>query len=160
MARSYDYDPDILGRADRARRREGACLMASNIDPSIPPSGRAYTDGVRNNFAAAKGEIETLQAAALGGGVTKTDRSGVIALGGQPQALMPANPSRVGWSFQNKSQSNMYYDDIGLPADPASNSSTYLPPGAYYESEQGGASVGAISLYGDATNAQFAAKEW
>src|SRR5579862_7788024 len=93
-------------------------------------------------------------------GVTKTDRSGVITIGGQAQPLMAANPSRKGWSFQNKSTANMWFNDLGAAADPAANNATYLPPGAYYESETGGASVAAISLYGDVTNAQFVAKEW
>lgn len=38
--------------------------MASNIDPTKPPSGPvAYTSDVRANFLAAKTEIEALQAA-------------------------------------------------------------------------------------------------
>ena len=94
------------------------------------------------------------------GGVTKTDRSGTIALGGQAQALMPANASRKGWSFQNRSGGSMWFDDLGNAAAPASNSATYLPPGAYYESEPGGASIAAVSLYGDVTGSQFVAKEW
>lgn len=36
--------------------------MASNIDPTKPGSGNAYTAGVRENFSAAKAEIEALQA--------------------------------------------------------------------------------------------------
>ena len=47
-----------------------------------------------------------------GTGVTKTDRSGTIALGGQAQALMPANASRKGWSFQNRSGGSMWFDDL------------------------------------------------
>lgn len=35
--------------------------MSSNIDPAIPPFGAATTAGVRNNFNAAKTEIEQLQ---------------------------------------------------------------------------------------------------
>ena len=93
-------------------------------------------------------------------GVTKTDRSGAIALGGQAQTLMAANTARKGWSFQNKSNSNLWFNDLGGTADPTANNATYLPPGAYYESEPGGASVAAISLIGDTTGAQFAAKEW
>jgi len=93
-------------------------------------------------------------------GVTKTDRSGVITLGGTAQSLMAANPSRKGWSFQNKSVANMWFNDLGAVADPVANNSTYLAPGAYYESEISGASIAAISVIGDATNAQFVAKEW
>lgn len=39
--------------------------MASSIDPAIPPFGNATTAGVRNNFAAAKSEIEALQGARI-----------------------------------------------------------------------------------------------
>lgn len=37
--------------------------MASNINAAIPPFGSPTTAGVRNNFAAAKAEIEALQTA-------------------------------------------------------------------------------------------------
>jgi hypothetical protein len=93
-------------------------------------------------------------------GVAKTDRSGAIALGGQAQVLMAANPARIGWSFQNKSTTDMWFNDLGAAADPASASSVYLPPGSYYESEYNGASVAAISLFGTTTAAAFVAKEW
>jgi hypothetical protein len=116
-------------------------------------------DPVSALAAATKQYVDT-NIMAIIGGVTKTDRSGVITLGGTAQVLMPANPSRNGWSFQNKSVGNMWFNDLSGGADPASNSSTYLPPGAYYESETGGASVAAISLIGDTTGAQFVAKEW
>lgn len=39
--------------------------MTSNIDPSLPGEGKAYTADVRNNFAAAKNEIEELQNAVV-----------------------------------------------------------------------------------------------
>lgn len=93
-------------------------------------------------------------------GVTKIDRSGTITLANTAQTLMPANASRHGWSLQNKSTANMWFNDLGGTADPASNSSTYLPPGAYYESESGGASIASVSIIGDANAAQFVAKEW
>ena len=35
--------------------------MSSNIDTAIPPFGTPTTAGVRNNFTAAKSEIEALQ---------------------------------------------------------------------------------------------------
>lgn len=35
--------------------------MSSNIDTAVPPLGNATTAGVRNNFSAAKTEIEALQ---------------------------------------------------------------------------------------------------
>jgi hypothetical protein len=94
------------------------------------------------------------------GGVVKTDRSGVIVLGGTAQTLMAANSARTGWSFQNKSAADMYFNDLGGTANPTSNNSTYLPSGAYYESEIGGASLQAISIISPVTNAVFVAKEW
>jgi len=137
--------------------------MASNIDPTKPAEPVAYTADVRANFAAAKAEIEELQAVGPsggGGGVTKTDRSGVIFLGGQPQPLMAANPARRGWSLQNKSGVDMYFNDLGFGALPSSNAAIFLPAGGYYESEPGAASVAAISLFCSLTNAAFAAAEW
>jgi len=93
-------------------------------------------------------------------GVTKTDRSGVIALGGQAQQLMAANSARKGWSFQNKSTADMYFNDLGNTASASANNATYLPAGAYYEAEPGGASVAAVSVFCAVTGAQFVAKEW
>jgi len=94
------------------------------------------------------------------GGVTKTDRSGVVTLGGQAQTVMAANAARKGWSFQNKSTADMYFNDLGGTASGTANNSTYLPADAYYESEPGGASVTAISVFCAMTGAQFVAKEW
>jgi hypothetical protein len=93
-------------------------------------------------------------------GVTKTDRSGMIAVGGTAQTLMGPNVDRRGWSFQNRSAADMYFDDVGNPANSMSSTSVYLPPGTYYESEPGGASGAAVSVYCALTNAQFVAKEW
>jgi hypothetical protein len=90
----------------------------------------------------------------------KTDRSGVITLGGTAQTLMAANSARTGWSFQNKSSADMYFNDLGGTANSTSNNSVYLPAGAYYESEIGGASLQAISLICAVTGASFVAKEW
>ena len=80
-------------------------------------------------------------------GVAKTDRSGVIALGGQAQTLMAANPLRRGWSFQNKSVGNMWFNDLGGRGRSRCQCfERILPPGTYYESEPGGASIAAISI--------------
>lgn len=48
--------------------------MASNINPAFPASGNATTASVRQNFTAAKEEIETLQTevAEKSGGLTAT----------------------------------------------------------------------------------------
>lgn len=116
----------------------------------------AYNDGTSSQWV-----IVSNQAGGAGmAGVVKVDHSGAVTLGGTAQVLMAANAARQGWSFQNKSSSDMYFDDLGNTASATSNSAVYLPPGAYYESEPAGASTSQISLYGTTTNAQFVAKEW
>ena len=44
--------------------------MSSNIDATKPAAGAATTQSVRDNFAAAKAEIEALQAAVAESGIT------------------------------------------------------------------------------------------
>jgi hypothetical protein len=137
------------------------------VFPDYPP---APTAGQVLSAAAVAGAVTQLsfvtQSGGSGGGdfpmtgVTKTDRSGVITLGGQAQQLMAANSARKGWSFQNKSTADMYFNDLGSAASATANNATYLPAGAYYESEAGGASVAAVSLFCAVTNAAFVAKEW
>jgi hypothetical protein len=125
---------------------------------TIAPGEEVLAEDILAIQATADAALDAITTATMG--VTKVDRSGAIALGGQAQQLMAANPDRRGWSFQNKSNSNLWFNDVGGNADPVASSSTYLPPGSYYESEPGGASVAAISLVGDVTGAQFVAKEW
>jgi hypothetical protein len=133
--------------------------MSGNWSPNWPP-GYVPSAAEWNDAFARKLDVGGSGGGGSMTGVTKADRSGVIALGGTAQSLMAANPARLGWSFQNKSSADMYFNDLGGTASPASNNSTYLPAGAYYESEVGGASVAAISLYCAVTNASFVAKEW
>ncbi len=83
--------------------------MPSAIDPAVPVAGTPTTQSVRDNFAAAKSEIEALQliSAQLLAGFTITtsraDGTETIALatlaGDAPSA---ANPIRIG-----------FYDDLG-----------------------------------------------
>ena len=116
-----------------------------------------YNDGTSTQWVTANNQ-------GLGGdfmfGITKTDRSGAITLGNQAQVLMAANTARRGWSLQNKSTSNMWFNDLGGTASTTANNSTSLPSGAYYESESNGASVTSVSIIGDTTGAQFVCKEW
>jgi hypothetical protein len=128
-----DADPDMWGEHLNAN--------ADILDVAVPAAG---TGGGGGSLS----------------GVTKTDRSGAITLGGTAQSLMAANAARKGWSFQNKSSADMYFNDLGGTASATANNATYLPAGAYYESEPGGASVQAISIFCATTNASFAAKEW
>jgi hypothetical protein len=141
---------------------------ADTLDNVLPLSGGTLTGPLTLNAdpttamgAATKQYVDASGGGGMAsGGVTKTDRSGQIALGNSAQSLMAANTSRHGWSIQNKSSADMWFCDLGVAADPTLANSTYLPPGAYYESEIGGASVQAVSLYGTITNALFVAKEW
>ena len=79
--------------------------MTSAIDPTKPTSPAAYTADVRANFAAAKSEIEALQASGGGGGgggIPEAPNDGkaygrqngawvpVLALSGQ---TLPTSPS-------------------------------------------------------------------
>jgi hypothetical protein len=164
----WNANADILDAAVGTGGGGGASITISDTVPTIFPGALwfdsvglqlyiGYNDGTSTQWVTANNQ-------GLGGdfmfGITKTDRSGAITLGNQAQQLMAANTSRRGWSLQNKSTANLWFNDLGGSADPAANSSTYLPPGAYYESESNGASVTSVSLIGDATGAQYVCKEW
>lgn len=75
--------------------------MASLIDPTKPTSPKAYTADVRANFAAAKQEIEALQALVGAGGavylpLSGGTMSGPLTLSGNPtQALQAATKQYV-----------------------------------------------------------------
>lgn len=61
--------------------------MASNINPSYPPSGDAKTADVRSNFAVAKDEIEALQA-----GTARVSSTEITAgIGIEPRTWAPAD---------------------------------------------------------------------
>jgi hypothetical protein len=163
----WNANADILDAAVGTGGGGGASITISDTVPTIFP-GALWFDSAGlqlyigfNDGTSTQWVVAVNQAGGAGmAGVTKTDHSGLIALGGQAQALMAANPLRQGWSFQNRSASDMYFNDLGNTASPTSNSSVYLPPGAYYESEGGGATTQAISLLGSVTGAPFVCKEW
>ena len=54
--------------------------MASNINILIPPFGNATTSGVRGNFAAAKTEIEALQAKSTDSGQIKANFGSTLSI--------------------------------------------------------------------------------
>jgi hypothetical protein len=147
----------------------GASVTISDTAPTAPHPGNLwwnsttaqlaiyYDDGnsrqwvVTNNQPPGSGSVY---------GITKNDRSGTITLGNSAQQLMAGNTARRGWSLQNKSSTNMWFNDLGGTAAATANNATYMPPGAYYESEEYGASITSVSIIGDTTGAQFVAKEW
>lgn len=58
-----------------------------------------------------------------------TDRSGSITAANTSQQVAPANTSRVGLTFQNTSDTNMYLSENGSPAS-ASNGYVIVPNGS------------------------------
>ena len=90
---------------------------------------------------------------------TKTNASGTITTGGTAQQLLAANSSRHGWSIQNLSSYNLWFNEMGSTAV-QSQPSMMLAPGDYYESPNGGATTTAISIIGSTTGQAFAAREW
>jgi hypothetical protein len=145
----------------------GGAVTVSDAPP-VPVAGKLWFDSVGTQLYIGYDDGTSIQwipsnnqpSEAPLYGITKNDRSGAITLANQAQVVMAANPKRRGWSLQNKSSANMWFNDLGGSADPAANSSTYLPPGAYYESETNGASITSVSIIGDVTAAQYVAKEW
>jgi len=145
----------------------GSIIIVADTPPALK-QGTLWFDSVGLQLYIGYSDANSMQWVAAnnqssGGamyGITKNDRSGSITLANTAQQLMAANTARRGWSLQNKSTANMWFNDLGGTADPAANSATYLPPGAYYESEPLGASITTVSIICDTTAAQFVAKEW
>jgi hypothetical protein len=83
--------------------------MTSAIDITKPTSGKAYTADVRANFAAAKTEIEALQAASGGGGdylpLTGGQLTGTLYLPAVPAPTLvfgdPADATTYMWGDEN-----------------------------------------------------------
>lgn len=87
-----------------------------------------------------------------------TDRSGAIAAGGTAQQLAAANAARRGFWVQNNSAGPLWITTLTTAVQ--SQPSLQLIAGAYYESPQGGAGTGAISIIGATTAQAFSAREW
>ncbi|WP_125468854.1 hypothetical protein [Methylomagnum ishizawai] len=84
------------------------------------------------------------------------DASGTIAVGGTPQALLPANPARRGAWVQNLSAGDLWLSDVGAAA--AAPPALKLVPGAYYEWPY--PTDGAVSVFGATTGQAYSAREW
>jgi hypothetical protein len=86
---------------------------------------------------------------------TKTDRSGLVTLGGTAQVAMPSNTSRHGALIQNLSSNNLWVNTTGTAT--STGNSEMIPPGSEWET---GADTGSVSLLGLITGQVFCAKEW
>lgn len=93
----------------------------------------------------------------MGVAVHPVDKRGTVTSGGTAQAIMAANPNRVGWRVYNASDITLYVDDLAT----ATTGSIAVAPGAMLDSEEGrGVSLLAISLLGATTGKAFLAWEW
>ena len=89
---------------------------------------------------------------------TLTNRSGTVTTGGTAQQLMPSNTSRKGFSVQNLSTGDLWFNSLGTAA--ASQPSMKLVSGAYFETPAGYGATGGISIFGATTGQAFSAREW
>jgi len=99
-------------------------------------------------------------------GVILTDgavnRSGTIAAGGTAQDLMPANSARLGWEFQNQSQSDTCYirskGSLGTTVATADQNSLAIYPGQYFSPAH--VTGYGLSIYCGLTGTPYYAREW
>lgn len=89
---------------------------------------------------------------------TPTSRSGTVTAGGAAQVLMPANPSRRGFTFQNQSTGDLYINELGVAA--ADQTSLKVPAGGYFTPPPQQSSTGAVSVFGAVTGQAFFAREF
>jgi hypothetical protein len=106
---------------------------------------------------------EFVTQAMLGGGGstvsgTLVNRSGSVTTGGTAQTIAAANTSRIGFSLQNNSTGDLWFNTLATAA--ASQPSIKLAAGAYFESPAGYGGTGAISVFGATTGQVFSAREW
>lgn len=89
---------------------------------------------------------------------TLTNRSGTITTGGTAQQLMASNANRKGFSVQNLSAGDLWFNALGTAA--ATQPSMKLVSGAYFETPAGYGATGAVSIFGATTGQAFTAREW
>jgi hypothetical protein len=92
-----------------------------------------------------------------GQGVTYTDRSGTITLGGTAQTLTATNNARKGLTIQNTSSGDLRVSTRGTAS---STAGILLKPGSLYEWPAHGVPVSAVSIWGATTAQAFEAMEW
>ena len=91
---------------------------------------------------------------------TPANISGTITTGGTAQQLAAAFAGRKGCAIQNQSAGDLWINDLGTAA--ATQPSIKVPAGAQYlcGAGGGGASAGALSIFGATTGQAFAGREW
>lgn len=87
-----------------------------------------------------------------------TDISGTITSGGTAQTIAAANAVRNGFSIQNTSAGDLWFNTLATAV--AASPSIRIPAGGLYESPVNQRPTGAISLIGATTGQTFSAREW
>lgn len=88
--------------------------------------------------------------------INLVNRSGTITTGGTAQQLTAANDSRLGWSIQNTSATDLWVSDVGTAS--AGGTSYKVPAGTSFTPPA--VALGVISIFGATTAQSFAAREW
>lgn len=92
------------------------------------------------------------------GAVTYVDRSGTITLGGTAQVAAALNAARRGFSIQNSSAGDVWFNTL---ATAVLNQPSYkIAAGGTYEFPAHGVPTGAVSIIGATTAQAFSAREW
>lgn len=106
--------------------------MTSNINPAFPEAGQATTESVRQNFAAAKSEIEALQAAGGSTPLSIVDFSASLVVAGITLVAskkcfyaLDRNMMKLWISFSGSTQSQV--PTITLPASKKFAKSMVIP---------------------------------
>lgn len=86
-------------------------------------------------------------------GLTYTDISGTIALGGAAQVLRAADADGIEVTGSNPGTTSLWINDLGGTAAPNTAGSTEIPSGAVFTTK----SRSAISIYGATTGQPFTA---
>lgn len=89
---------------------------------------------------------------------TYVDKSGTITAGGTAQTAIALNASRRGFSIQNNSAGDLWFNTLATAVQ--SQPSMVIPAGSLYESPYGGCPTGAVSIIGATTAQAFSAREW
>lgn len=136
----------------------GAATEATLLATSAKLPGSLGVKTAANSFSIAPASDALFAVNTVANG-TPTNRSGTVTTGGTSQTLMAANASRRGFSIQNLSTTDLYWNDLGTTAA-ATQPSYRLPAGAIYESPAHQCSVAAINIFGATTGQVFVAREF
>ena len=92
------------------------------------------------------------------GSTNDTDISGSITTGGTAQQIQAATTTRIGFTIQNTSTSDLWFSErtSAVTASP----SFRLPAGQTYQTPENWSPTGAISIIGSTTGQTFTARTW